>query len=121
MSLSDLEGKIQKRVAEIGKLGKTELSDKAKVAFLKNLSEILKQGKTFEKKHDDLNKRIKEAKSLAGDIDKYVKEWSVFVKDANALAQQGSKLSPDTKSRDYFMIATLLTQVGSANVLDDYP
>lgn len=120
VSLADTEAKIQKHVANIVKLGKTELADKQKAAFLKGTSDILKEAKTFEKKQSDLNKRIKEAKSLQGDVDSYKKEWSAFIKEATTLAATQNKISADTKGRDYFMIANYLTMVGQTT-LDDYP
>ncbi len=120
MSLADTEAKIQKHLANIVKLGKSELSDKQKASFVKGTADLLKEAKTFEKKQADLNKRIKEAKSLQSELDSYKKEWSAFIKEATTLASAQSKISADTKQRDYFMIANLLSLIGQSSV-DDYP
>lgn len=120
MNLSDTEAKIQKSLGNIAKLGKAELADKAKAAAIKEVVETMKKAKDFQKAHDDLNKRIKEAKSLQTDIDKYRKDYSAWIKEATTLATKVNKLTPDTKGRDYFMIANYLSMVGQM-MLDDYP
>lgn len=118
--ISDKIANTEKRLAAIAKLGKSETGDKTKAAWMKEVVGILKEAKTFEKKHDDLNKKIADAKSLTKEIENYRKDYGSFIKEAVKLAQQSGKIGPDTKGRDYFMIANYLNGMGQM-MLDDYP
>lgn len=119
MELNEVEGQLDKLVANISKVAKTELADKTKAAAMKELSATLKQMKTYAKTRTDLQKRLKEAKSLASDVKKFRSEYSKWVDETAKLATKFSKLNPDTKGRDYFMIANQLGRVGQVTPLDD--
>lgn len=121
MSLSDTISNVEKRVATIVKLGKSETDDKKKVAYLKEVASTIKTAKEMDKKKTELNKKIKEAKTLAKEIENFRKEWGTFVKDAAALGARSNKdCNPDTKARDYFMMGNYLSMMGQ-DTLEDYP
>ena len=118
--MANVEAEITKHLTAIMKLGKSETDDKAKAALLKSVGENLKEFKIFEKRKADLNKRIKEAKSLTKDIETFIKEHTVYINESVKLSQKVNAVKPDTKGRDYFMIATMLSMAGGP-ALDDYP
>lgn len=115
------EAKVAKHVANIAKLGKPETGDKRKAAFLKEVVAILKEAKAFERTQAELNKRIKEAKALSGDLASYRKQWDAFCKEATKVAQDGEKVGSDTKGRDYYFISVVLQRFGSYAVMEEFP
>lgn len=120
MSLDGNISNIEKRLAAVAKLGKAETGDKVKAAWIKDVVDVTKQAKTFNKKHDDLNKKIADAKKLASEIASYRKDYGTFIQQASKLASQSGKIGADTPHRDYFMIANYLNGMGQL-MLDDYP
>jgi hypothetical protein len=121
VELDEVEKQVEKLRGNILKLGKSETGDKNKSSALKALDGILKQMKTFQQTKSKLDKGIKEATKLVTEIKKFKTEYSKFVQDANKVGTQLNNCKPDTKSRDYFMLANQLQRVGQVTPLEDIP
>lgn len=121
MSLDDRVKNIEKFRGNIQKLGKAETADKAKADAMKEVDQLLKDVKPLAKTRADLEKRIKDAKKLADDVKKFRDDFSKFISGATKTATKVNNCKPDTKGRDYFMLATHISMVGSGAPLDDIP
>jgi len=121
MDLDERVKNIEKFKGNIEKLGKSETADKAKADALKDVDELLKDVKPLAKTRADLEKRIKDAQKLANDVKKFRDDFTKFINEATKTATKVNNCKPDTKGRDFFMLATHISMVGSVAPLDDIP
>lgn len=118
-SLNDSLEAIEKARDNVKKADKDWAKDGTKKSTMKEVDDLIKEADPLAKEFDSLQKRIKDAKKLADDVDKFIDKKSKLIKSAVAVAKDVNSLS-DTKSRDYFKLATALGNIGQ-NTLDDLP
>lgn len=88
---------------------KAVASDKTKTAALKKVAENLKSLKTIMDEQTKLKKQIDGMATLQKDIETLRKTYAEYINDSVKLSKEVDKIQPDTKGRDFFFLATVLT------------
>jgi hypothetical protein len=110
---------ILKHRANIQKLGKTVLADKDKADAVKDIDGVVTAYKPLQEIRKKLEARIKDIDKLKSDIATYNAALLKTEDKARAAAKSaGGVTKSDTPTRDFFMIANLMINIGNTPKLE---
>lgn len=113
LDLQNVYDNISKSQANLVKMGKALLADRAKAEGKKKVDAFMPKLKAQLEARKKLEKRIEESKKLAADIAAYNNSLAVLATESKNISKICyDNTHPDTPKRDFWIISNLLDVVG---------